>query len=56
MKKSIFKTKTFWGGVASVITGIGICVAGDVPTGAMTILGGIQTIFIRDAMVKSPSK
>ena len=53
---NLLKTKTFWGGLAAVLTGVGLIVAGDTPTGIMTILGGVQSIFIRSAISKEAAK
>jgi hypothetical protein len=52
MNKDLFKTKTFWGGIAAIATGIGLIISGEVPTGIMTIVGGVQSIFMREAIVK----
>ena len=48
----LWKTKTFWGGVATVATGVGIAGAGDLATGGQTIMIGILAIFGRDAVRK----
>ena len=50
MSVTLWKTKTFWGGVVAVVTGVGLLVTGDVPNGMQTILGGIAMIFMRDAI------
>jgi hypothetical protein len=50
---SIIKTKTFWGGVAMIMTGVGLVVTGDVPEGVQTIGAGIVAIFMRQAIGKS---
>lgn len=52
MKNSLIKTKTFWGGIAAIATGVGLIVSGDVNTGVIAIIGGLQTIFVRDAIAK----
>lgn len=54
-RKETLRTKSFWGGLAAVITGIGLIVAGDLPTGVQTIAGGILAIFIRDGIAKRPT-
>lgn len=51
--KRLWKTKTFWGGIASIATGIGLVWAGDIPQGVTAIMFGIQSIFIRDAIAKA---
>jgi hypothetical protein len=50
--KNLFKTKTFWGGLASIVTGAGIVVGGDVNSGIVMIGMGILAVFGRDAMTK----
>lgn len=49
--KSIFGTKSFWAGLATIITGVGLALHGDIDTGLQTIATGIATIVIRDAIV-----
>jgi hypothetical protein len=51
----IIKTKTFWGGLTSIVTGIGIVVCGDKITGVQTIILGVLAIFARDAIAKVAS-
>lgn len=46
----ILKTKTFWGGIASVASGIGCVVAKEYSAGIILIIGGLQAIFIRSAI------
>lgn len=48
----LFKTKTFWGGLASVATGIGLIVAGDFANGINAVASGILAIFVRDGILK----
>ena len=52
----IWKTKTFWGGVAAIATGVGIIVSGDIPTGISTIATGVVAIFLRDGIKKIDNK
>lgn len=47
-----FKTKTFWAGLISVISGIGLAVQGDIASGAQTALMGLLAICGRDAITK----
>ena len=47
---SLWKSKTFWSGMAAIVTGIGIGVAGDIPTGIQTVIGGLGLIFLRQAV------
>lgn len=53
MTGATFKSKTFWTGMAAIVTGVGLIVMGNVPEGIQTIGGGIVAIFIRDAISKS---
>ena len=46
-------TKTFWGGVASIATGVGLIVTGEVVEGLQLIGTGIIAIFLRDAVTKT---
>lgn len=48
----LLKTKTFWGGLASVLTGVGLIVAGDVGTGIEAVILGVLAITGRDAVRK----
>lgn len=50
--KDLWKTKTFWGGLASTLTGVGLILTGDVPQGMNLILTGIMSVFIRDGIRK----
>jgi len=46
----LLKTKTFWGGVAGIITGIGLIATGDIPEGVNAVITGVMAIFIRDGI------
>lgn len=48
--KSLFKTKSFWIGLAGIVTGISLIVSGDINSGILAIGGGIATITVRDAI------
>lgn len=50
--KNTLKSKTFWTGIASVVTGIGLIVSGDVANGATTVVLGLLAITGRDAISK----
>lgn len=50
--KALLKSKTFWAGLASIVTGIGMVAQGDMQTGMQTVLTGIMVIFLRDTMAK----
>lgn len=52
MQKETFKSKTFWGGIASVASGVGLIVTGEIPEGINLIGIGIIAIFGRDAIAK----
>lgn len=52
-KKETLKSKSFWGGIAAIATGIGLVVGGNVPEGLQTIAGGVMAIFLRDAVTKA---
>ncbi len=56
MKKRNWKTKTFWGSVATLATGIGLCFAGDYAAGAQTICLGLLGITGRAAVLKVENK
>ncbi len=47
-----FKQKTIWTGIAGIVTGIGLVISGDMNTGVQTILIGISTITMRQAIAK----
>jgi len=51
-KQNLLKTKTFWGGIAAIVTGVGLIVAGDVPSGINAIITGVVAVFIRDGVAK----
>lgn len=46
------KSKTFWAGIASVATGIGLIVAGDVLNGINMVGMGVLAVCGRDAVSK----
>jgi len=48
--KPILKQKTFWGSLATIATGVGLIVSGEVPTGMQTVATGVLALFIRDAL------
>jgi hypothetical protein len=55
--KNLFKTKTFWAGLASIATGAGLLITGDKVNGLIFISQGLGQIFLRSALLKvnSPS-
>lgn len=48
----MFKTKTFWAGAGSVVSGIGLIVIGNKAEGIQLIFTGLGMIFLRDAIHK----
>jgi hypothetical protein len=55
MNRSTLRTKSFWTGLAIIVTGIGMIALGQTAEGLQTIAGGIATIFVRDAITKVQS-
>ena len=52
----LLKTKSFWGGVGIIAGGVGLIVEGEINLGVAAIIGGLQAIFIRDAIRKVSAK
>lgn len=52
MNKKLFKSKTFWGGITGLCTGIGMVATGDQTTGIQLIFTSIMGIFLRDGVSK----
>lgn len=50
--KTMIKTKSFWAGVITIISGAAMLLNGQTETGIQTILTGISTISIRHAILK----
>jgi hypothetical protein len=49
--KDLFKSKTFYTGLGSIIAGIGLIVtSGDVVNGGQYIIGGLAAIFLRHSV------
>jgi len=57
MFQRLAKSKTFWTGIAAMVTAIGAKVTGEIETGVMlsTILTSLLAIFIRDGVAKNGS-
>ncbi len=55
-EKKLWKTKSFWGGLASIATGVGFCVAGDYPGGFNMIAVGLMGIFVRHGIETTAKK
>lgn len=53
--KNLIKTKTFWAGLASLITGAGLIITGDKTNGFILISQGLGQIFVRHAIFKNNS-
>lgn len=52
MFSRLVKSKTFWAGLASVATGVGLIINGDMTAGIPAIIIGIQSVLLRDAIAK----
>lgn len=50
--KNLIKTKTFWGGIASITTGVGLIINDEMQSGLVLIAQGLTAIFLRDAVNK----
>jgi hypothetical protein len=48
----MLKSKTFWAGLVSVVSGIGLVVQGEMADGAQLIVTGLLAIFLKDAINK----
>lgn len=48
--KNIFKSKTFWTGAGSVVSGVGFIIIGDKATGLQMVFTGLGMIFLRRAI------
>lgn len=49
---TLLRSKTVWGGVVAVVTGVGLLIAGEIPNGINAIYTGLLAIFIRDGIRK----
>jgi hypothetical protein len=54
--KELVRSKTFYTGIASIATGIGMCVHGDTNNGIIMIAGGFAAIFVRDSIANKEQK
>lgn len=50
--KDLLKTKTFWGSLAAIATGIGLIAAGDYPQGINAIATAVLALCVRDGIRK----
>jgi hypothetical protein len=51
--KNLFKTKTFWTGAGSVVTGVGLILTGNKADGLQLLFTGFGLIFMRKAIQKN---
>jgi hypothetical protein len=49
----MIKSKTFWTGAGSIITGVGFIIIGNKPEGLQLIFSGLGIIFLRKAINKN---
>ena len=47
-----YKQKTTWSGLAAVVTGIGMIVAGEVTGGIQMLATGVVAVFLRQGVAK----
>ncbi len=54
-QKPLYKSKTFWTGIGSIVGGIQAFVTGtpDVNTAIMLVVAGLMAIFLRDGIKAS---
>lgn len=50
--KALLKSKTFYTGIAGVLTGIGLIVSGQKAEGIQIAITGFIAIFLRDTLAK----
>lgn len=48
----MIKSKTFWTGIGSIVTGVGLIAYGNKPEGLQLIFTGLSAIFLRRAMMQ----
>lgn len=51
--KNLIKSKTFWTGAGSIVTGIGFIIVGNKPEGLQLVFSGFGMIFLRRAVGKN---
>lgn len=49
--RKLIRSKTFYTGIAAIVTGIGLYVSGDETNAIQTILGGLGLIFLRQGII-----
>lgn len=50
--KALVKTKTFWGGVAAICSGVGMILSDNAAEGVQMIVMGALAVFGREAIAK----
>jgi hypothetical protein len=50
--KNWYKSKTIWAGISGISTGLVMSFTGQIVAGVPLIIGGLQAIFLRDAIEK----
>ena len=53
--KNWYKSKTIWAGITGISTGVTMAFTGQLVAGVPLIIGGLQAIFLRDAIEKKGS-
>ena len=55
MFRRLWKSKTFWTGIAGIITAVGAYMAGEISLGVLltTSLTALLAIFVRDGIAKN---
>lgn len=48
----MIKSKTFWTGAGSIVTGIGFIITGNKAEGLQFIFSGLGMIFLKSAIMK----
>jgi len=51
--RELVKSKTFWAGLASIATGVGMLLNGQSQEGAQLIGAGVLAICLRDGVAKA---
>ena len=52
MKIDFLKQKTFWAGLAGIVTGAGMIIQGQTTEGIVTCITSLQIIFLRQSVQK----
>ena len=54
--KKLLKSKTFWGGLAGICTGLSMISEGATAEGVTLIIISLEAIFVKDGQVKLEEK